>query len=315
MEISAKIINGGRLSREEAESLPSKYALDELCAAADEVRTHFLGRYVDTCSIMNARSGRCSENCKWCAQSAHYSTGCGVYDYVSADDALEHAEFFKKRGVRRFSLVTSGRSVSDADLQKLCDAFEKMRDTGGIELCGSFGLLTKPQFERLAAAGMTRFHCNLETAPSYFPKLCTTHTIEDKIASIGAARSAGLSICSGGIIGMGESFAQRVELADTLAKLDVDSIPMNILQPIKGTPLENTPPLPTDEILLAFAVFKLMNPRAHIRFAGGRAAIRGVQERALRSGVSAILMGDMLTTVGSSLDSDFKMLDRLGYEY
>ncbi len=264
---------------------------------------------------MNARSGRCSENCKWCAQSAHYSTGCGVYDYVSADDALEHAEFFKKRGVRRFSLVTSGRSVSDADLQKLCDAFEKMRDMGGIELCGSFGLLTKPQFERLAAAGMTRFHCNLETAPSYFPKLCTTHTIEDKIASIGAARSAGLSICSGGIIGMGESFAQRVELADTLAKLDVDSIPMNILQPIKGTPLENTPPLPTDEILLAFAVFRLTNPRAHIRFAGGRAAIRGVQERALRSGVSAILMGDMLTTVGSSLDSDFKMLDRLGYEY
>lgn len=315
MELSAKIINGGRLSREEAESLPAKYALGELCAAADEVRTHFLGRYVDTCSIMNARSGRCSENCKWCAQSAHYSTGCGVYDYVSADAALEHAEFFKKRGVRRFSLVTSGRSVSDADLQKLCDAFEKMRDMGGIELCGSFGLLTKPQFERLAAAGMTRFHCNLETAPSYFPKLCTTHTIEDKIASIVAARSAGLSICSGGIIGMGESFAQRVELADTLAKLDVDSIPMNILQPIKGTPLENTPPLPTDEILLAFAVFRLMNPRAHIRFAGGRAAIRDVQERALHSGVSAILMGDMLTTVGSSLDSDFKMLDRLGYEY
>ena len=315
MELSAKIINGGRLSREEAESLPAKYTLDELCAAADEVRTHFLGRDVDTCSIMNARSGRCSENCKWCAQSAHYSTGCGVYDYVSAADAFEHAEFFKKRGVRRFSLVTSGRSVSDADLQKLCDAFEKMRDMGGIELCGSFGLLTKPQFERLAAAGMTRFHCNLETAPSYFPKLCTTHTIEDKIATIGAARSAGLSICSGGIIGMGESFAQRVELADTLAKLDVDSIPMNILQPIKGTPLENTPPLPTDEILLAFAVFRLMNPRAHIRFAGGRAAIRDVQERALHSGVSAILMGDMLTTVGSSLDSDFKMLDRLGYEY
>ena len=162
---------------------------------------------------------------------------------------------------------------------------------------------------------MTRFHCNLETAPSYFPSLCTTHTIGDKIVAIKAARSAGLSICSGGIIGMGETYAQRVELADTLAGLGVDSIPLNILQPIKGTPLENTPPLTRDEILLAFAVFRLMNPRAHIRFAGGRSAIRDFQETALRSGASAILMGDMLTTVGSSIDEDFKMLSRLGYEY
>lgn len=315
MDISEKIIGGTRLSRKDALELAKTAPLDEICAAADAVREHFLGREVDTCSIMNARSGKCSENCKWCAQSAHYSTGCDVYGYVSAESALEHARYFKARGVRRFSLVTSGRSVSDADISKLCDAFEAIKKEGGIGLCGSFGLLTKPQFERLAAAGMTRFHCNLETAPSYFPKLCTTHTIDDKINSIRAAREAGLGICSGGIIGMGETFEQRVELADTLANLEVDSIPMNILQPIRGTPLENTPPLSTAEILLSFAVFRLMNPRAHIRFAGGRAAIRGEQERALHSGVSAILMGDMLTTVGSSLDSDFKMLDRLGYEY
>lgn len=315
MNISAKIIDGYKMSRDEALALAETLSLDEICAHADKVRTHFLGRKVDTCSIMNARSGRCSENCKWCAQSAHYSTGCEVYGYVSAESALEHAEFFRKKGVRRFSLVTSGRTVSDADIQKLCDAFAKIRDIGGIELCGSFGLLNKRQFERLAESGMTRFHCNLETAPSYFPTLCTTHTIEDKISSINAAREAGMSICSGGIIGMGESFVQRVELADTLAALGVDSIPMNILQPIKGTPLENTPPLSVDEILLSFAIFRLMNPKAHIRFAGGRSAIKPAQERALKSGVSAILMGDMLTTVGSSIDEDFKMLSKLGYEY
>ena len=311
----AKIIAGYKLSYDEAIELSKKLPLPELCLMADRVRMHFLGREVDTCSIMNARSGRCSENCKWCAQSAHHNTGCEISDYVTVEDALKHAKYSKSKGIRRFSLVTSGRSVSDADIKKLAAAFSEMSKLGGIALCGSFGLLNEGQFRILKAAGMSRFHCNLETAPSKFPELCSTHTIEDKIQSIKAARRAGLSICSGGIIGMGETFEQRVELAATLSGLEVDSIPVNILQPIKGTPLESQPPLPQDEILKAFAVFRLLNPRAHIRFAGGRAAIRERQEEALKSGISAILMGDMLTTVGSAVDEDFKMLDRLGYEY
>ncbi|MFR6031778.1 MAG: biotin synthase BioB [Bacilli bacterium] len=293
----AKIIAGYKLSYDEAIELSKKLPLPELCLMADRVRTHFLGREVDTCSIMNARSGRCSENCKWCAQSAHHNTGCEISDYVTVEDALKHAKYSKSKGIRRFSLVTSGRSVSDADIKKLAAAFSEMSKLGGIALCGSFGLLNEGQFRILKAAGMSRFHCNLETAPSKFPELCSTHTIEDKIQSIKAARRAGLSICSGGIIGMGETFEQRVELAATLSGLEVDSIPVNILQPIKGTPLESQPPLPQDEILKAFAVFRLLNPRAHIRFAGGRAAIRERQEEALKSGISAILMGDMLTTV------------------
>jgi len=315
MNISAKIIGGGRIGAEEMNSLCRTETVAALCEAADEVRRAFHGKYVDTCSIMNARSGRCSENCKWCAQSAHYSTGCSISDYSTVEDALRHAAHFKKKGVRRFSLVTSGRTVSADDIDKLCAAFEALRSAGGIELCGSFGLLDKDAFVRLAKAGMTRFHCNLETAPSYFPKLCTTHTVGDKIQTIRAAKSVGLSICSGGIIGMGETRGQRIELSETLAELSVDSIPVNILQPIKGTPLEDTPPIAQDEILLSFAIFRLMNPRSHIRFAGGRLAIKNVQERALLSGVSAILMGDMLTTVGSGIDDDFKMLSRLGYEY
>ena len=310
-----KIINGHVLGCDEAIGLCRSLSARELGEMADAVRTHFLGRRVDTCSIMNARSGRCSEDCKWCAQSAHYKTGCGVYDYSDPEEAVRHAENSKRLGIARFSLVTSGRSIPDACIEKMCGCFRALRKIGGIGLCGSFGLLTAPQFARLREAGMERFHCNLETAPSKFPELCTTHTIADKIAAIEAAKSAGMSICSGGIIGMGETMEQRVELACKLREIGVDSIPVNILQPIKNTPLEGAAPLSPEEILKTFAIFRLINPRAHIRFAGGRLSIRDFQEKALRSGVSAILMGDMLTTVGSGVADDFAMLRRMGYEF
>ena len=289
--------------------------LDDVCALADKTRKANLGDVVDTCSIMNAKSGKCPENCKWCAQSAHNPTGCDVYPAVSPDEAYAHALRARELGIKRFSLVTSGRALSDADVQKMAEAFRKMSAIDGLYLCGSFGLLGERHFKILFDAGMRRFHCNLETAPSFFAQLCTTHTIDDKIASIKAARKVGMSICSGGIIGMGESAAQRVELACELAELGADSIPVNILQPIKGTPLENQKPLKKDEILRTFAAFRLANPRAHIRFAAGRAEICGFQEKALHSGVSAILMGDMLTTVGAKAADDFEMLKRMGYEF
>ena len=310
-----KIINGYVLPYDEAVELCRTLEVRQLGAMADAVRKHFLGNRVDTCSIMNARSGRCSEDCKWCAQSAHYKTGCDVYDYSSPEDAVRHAENSKKLGIARFSLVTSGRAIADAYIDRMCECFRAMRKLGGIGLCGSFGLLNAAQFAKLREAGMERFHCNLETAPSKFPELCSTHTIADKIAAINAARSVGISICSGGIIGMGETMPQRVELACKLREIGAESIPMNILQPIKHTPLENTPPLSKDEILKTFAIFRLINPRAHIRFAGGRLSIRDFQQEALHSGVSAILMGDMLTTVGSNVQDDFKMLRKMGYDF
>lgn len=310
-----KIISGHKITPGEALELCQKTGLKELCAMADRVREHFLGKAVDTCSIINAKSGKCSENCKWCAQSAHHNTGCEVYDYISAETALSAAKSVRAKGIRRFSLVTSGRTVSDRDLEKLVAAFKAMGEIDGLALCGSFGLLNEAQFRKLAASGMTRYHCNLETAPSKFPELCTTHTIEDKVESINAARRAGLSICSGGIIGMGETLEQRIELAFALRGLEVDSIPVNILNPIKNTPLENVPPLATEEILQTYAIFRLVNPSAHIRFAGGRLSIKGFEREALKSGVSAILMGDFLTTVGAKVDEDFEMLARLGYEF
>lgn len=313
--LAEKIMGGYRLDMSEAMDLTRKFSVGELCAAADMVRRHFLGRRVDTCSIMNAKSGRCSEDCKWCAQSAFHRTGCETYGCVSAEEALAHAAKSKAAGIRRFSLVTSGRTLSERDLERVCEAFRAMKAMGGIGLCGSFGLLSRGALARLRAAGMERIHCNLETAPSKFAELCTTHTVADKIATLNFARQEGMSLCSGGIIGMGETREQRVELAATLADIGVDSIPVNILQPIKNTPLEGVAPLGGEEILLAFAMFRLLNPRAHIRFAGGRLSIRDIQERALASGISGILMGDMLTTCGSGIASDFEMLDRLGYEY
>lgn len=314
-KIEDEIIEGRKLSRDEALELCGKLELDRLCEAADRVRRRFLGTEVDTCAIMNARSGACSEDCKWCAQSARHNTGCAVYGCVSPAEALRHARRARESGIKRFSLVTSGRSLSDADFNAVLEALCEISKLGGISICASLGLLDESRLGRLKNAGVERYHCNLETAPSKFPELCTTHTVADKITVLSAARRVGLSVCSGGIIGMGETRAQRVELACALVDIGADSIPVNILQPIKGTPLENLEPLTKDEILRTFAVFRLVNPRAHIRFAGGRAAIASAQETALRSGVSALIVGDMLTTAGARVADDFKMLERLGYDF
>jgi len=310
-----KIKSGGDASYEEILTLVKESPREELFDLADRLRTLFLGKKFETCSIMNARSGRCSENCKWCSQSAHHKTSINIYPLVSKEEALDFGKTFDKNNVTRFSLVTSGRTIAEADTQKVVDTYKHLRANMHIELCGSLGLLNAGQLKALWDAGMTRYHCNLETAPSYFPKLCSTHTIAEKLETISAARELGMEICCGGIIGMGESLEQRVEFAVALQELKADSIPVNILNPIEGTPLYGTPPLSDDEILTSFAIFRIANPRAHIRFAGGRMQISHIQKKALKCGVSAALVGDMLTTVGSDMKQDFAMLKEMGYEY
>jgi len=310
-----RIITGGKIDFAEALSLAVNADREKLYELANRLREHYLGKYVETCSIMNAKSGLCSEDCKWCAQSARYNTGVETYGYVSARAAYAEAKRAADNKVARFSLVTSGRTVSDADVERLANAFRGMGEIGGIELCGSFGLLSKKQLQTLKDAGLTRYHCNLESAPSFFPKLCGTHTIADKLATISAARELGIEVCCGGIIGMGETLEQRVEMAFAIGETGAVSIPLNVLQPIKGTPLENSTPLSADEILTAFAIFRIVNPKAHIRFAGGRSAFKDVQDVALMAGASAMLVGDMLTTVGSNIKEDYEMLSKLGYEH
>ena len=312
-KLKEKIKNGYAISFEEAITLSEIEDKEALYALAGELRLHFLGRNFDTCSIMNARSGRCSEDCKWCAQSACYHTKVEVYPLVSLNEAMEQACYHAKQGARRFSLVTSGRAVNSAETQRLAEIYRAVKKEVPVKLCASLGLLNKEQLQLLRESGVERYHCNLETAPSFFSSLCTTHTVEQKIQTLRWAREAGLKICSGGIIGMGENMKQRIELAFALRDLKADSIPVNILNPIPGTPLENMPPLTDEEILVTFALFRIINPTAHIRFAGGRSKILHIQEKAMQSGISAALIGNLLTTVGPDMENDRQTIERLGF--
>lgn len=314
-----KVLEGHTLDENELYSLcdiSSEEGMDAILKGAVAITEKFAPKKFDTCSIVNARSGRCSENCKWCAQSGHYSTGCDTYDLVDYDEAMHVARYNAERGVGRYSLVASGRAVKGKALDHMCRILKEAKETMGIETCASMGLLNEEELRKLWDAGVRRYHCNLEAAPSHFVKLCTTHTVNDKIATINAARKIGFVICSGGIIGMGESRRQRMELAITLRKVNPTSIPINILCRIPGTPLEDAEVLSDDEILLTVALFRFAHPKVTLRFAGGRARLsREVQRQALRIGINGAIIGDLLTTIGSTINEDKELVESAGYTF
>ncbi|MDE6268532.1 MAG: biotin synthase BioB [Muribaculaceae bacterium] len=315
-ELKQRVLNGGSITLEEAVALISTPNKEALYDSAEEITRAFCPRVFDSCSIVNARSGKCSENCKWCAQSAHFSTGCDTYDLIDEKECMEAARYNHDRGVRRFSLVASGRAVRGEALTKVCSLLRRIKDEVGIFTCASLGLLSPDELDRLWEAGVRRYHCNLEAAPSYFGKLCTTHTIADKLATIRAARTRGFEVCSGGIIGMGETPAQRAELAVTLREVNPASIPINVLCPIPGTPLADSAPLTDDEVLSTIAVFRFVHPAVQLRFAGGRARLStDTQLRALRIGMNGGVVGDLLTTVGSRIAEDQNLVSEAGYEF
>lgn len=309
------ILEGHRLTRIEAERLltiPTEgHLFTQFLNHADNLRLHFLGNTIELCSIINAKSGKCTENCKFCAQSAHFDTPVDIYDLLDYQPIYHMAKENEAAGVHRFSLVMSGRGINSEDLEKVIEHYAQLNQDTQISLCASLGIMEEPELKRLTDAGVTMYHHNLEAGPQFFKTLCTTHTYEERIATITAAKAAGLKVCSGGIIGMGETWSDRLDLIFKLRNLDVYSVPINVLNPISGTPFENVPKLSQAEILKTIALFRWVFPTADIRLGGGRHLIDNAGKAAFRSGASATITGNYLTTVGQDINGDQQMLAAL----
>lgn len=311
--LAKEVIDGRRFNKSEDLTFFFTCDLSELCQGADMIREHFVGDHVDLCSIINGKSGKCPEDCKYCAQSAHHHTSCETYDFLSEDEIVEACKFNESHGVHRFSIVTAGRALKGEDFDKAIAAYERMNKECSIELCASMGFIDREQLRRLKEAGVTSYHHNIETSRRNFPNICTTHSYDDKLATLKMVKEEGLYVCSGGIIGMGETWEDRLDMALDLAEAGADSIPINALMPIKGTPLENLERLTEDDILRTIAMFRYINPQAEIRLAAGRALLTNDGEIAFKSGASATITGDMLTTVAcATIASDKEMLNKIG---
>ncbi len=314
-ELVERIMSGGKISWEEAMALGETEGdrLNELFLAALKATRHYHSNEVDLCSIINAKSGRCTEDCAFCAQSGHHRTGVSTYPLLPKEEILERAREMESKGARRFSLVTSGRGVLDGDLEKVLDIYETLREKTTLRLCASLGIIDYNQALRLKEVGVAMYHHNIETSRSYYPEICTTHSFGERVETIYSARDAGLGVCSGGIIGLGENWEHRVEMAFQLKELRVMSVPINILTPIEGTPLWGKPVPAPLETLKTAAMFRLVLPCAVIRLAGGReAALRDLQSAALLAGVNGLMVGNYLTTGGREVEDDLQMLRDLG---
>ena len=311
--LAEEIIKGRRLGRADDLNRLLEADLDQLCQGADRIRAALCGDRFDLCTIINGRSGRCGEDCKFCAQSCHHKTQVEEYPFLPVEEIVAQGKANEAAGVHRYSIVTAGRGFHGAELEQGLAAYRRLRAETNLDLCASHGLQTLEELRAMKEAGVTRFHANLETSKRYFPHICTTHSYQDKVDNIRRAKEAGLQVCSGGILGMGETWEDRIDMALSLAELEVDSIPLNLLSPIPGTPLEQLPLIPTEDVLRTVAIFRYLNPTAWIRMAAGRGRFPDGGEVLFRSGANAAITGDMLTTTGTSVAGDIAMAARLGF--
>jgi len=316
-KIGDKVLEGGSVNTKEIYPLLETKGPDiiELAAVANRVREEFNGNEIDLCSLLNAKSGRCPEDCGFCAQSAHYKTEALVYPMMDTNRIVEEAKKAQRKGTGRFCLITSGRELNDEEFETILRALDRIRRETTLDLDCSLGTLSKERAESLKKVGVTRYNHNVETAESHFPQICSTHSFRDRVKTIEVLKEQGFSICCGGIIGLGESPPQRLELAFSLRQLGIDCIPFNILNPRPGTPLEHSESIPPMEIIKTISLFRLVLPKGTIKIAGGREAnLRDLQSLALLAGANGLIVGNYLTTPGRNAEDDFRMIKDLGFK-
>ncbi len=305
--MNAGVFEGIRAELLRAAGLP----LSELMSRALSVKLRERGERFSLCTIMNVKSGRCSEDCAFCAQSSRHRTGAPVYPLRPVDEIIREAEAAKRAGSGRFSIVASGRGPKTAEIDAYCRIVQAVSEKVGIPVCASLGIADAAVLQSLRDAGLARYHHNLETSPRFYPEICSSHGFYERVSTIQAARAVGLEVCSGGIIGLGETREDRIELAATLASLDVASAPINILVPISGTRIYGVPPLPPEEILRTVALFRLALPGKAIRMAGGREGMRDLQAVPFLAGADAMLIGGYLTVRGRAVQEDLRLVEEV----
>ncbi len=315
-EIADRILAGGSLADDEALQLAACNGSDrmQLLVEAGRIREHFVGNAVTLCSIINAKSGRCPENCAFCAQSAHHQTGVSVYPLVDEDELVRCAKGAESVGSSCYGIITSGTTISKGDeLDRICASLRRIRSETTINPSCSLGIIDYETACILRDAGMVTYHHNLETARSYFPAICSTHDYEDDVKTVRVAKQAGLKVCSGGIFGLGESMEQRIEMAITLRELGVDSIPINFLDPVEGTLLADADNLTPLECLTIIAIYRFLLPDRQIKVCGGRERnLRELQSWIFMAGASGMMTGNYLTKLGRNPEDDCKMVADLG---
>lgn len=312
LTLAEYIINGFEISENER-NLLLKFNLKELIIGANKIRKFFIGDFVEMCCIINAKSGKCTENCKFCAQSIYNkATSCQNYDFLDKDEIIKIAKKYAKNDVHCLSLVTAGKKLNEPEFSKALNVLKILKQKFKFKLCCSMGFLSSNQLQQLKNVGVSTYHCNIETSSDNFVNVCTTHTFKMKIDMLKLIKKHNFRLCSGVIIGMGETFDDRFNMAMILKKLKADSIPINVLIPISGTPFYNFKILNEKDILKTIAIFRYINPKAHIRLAAGRTNLTNFGELAFKAGASSMIVGNMLTTsINQTIISDKNMLKNL----